>query len=426
MDSEKRRILEMVGEGKISQEDALRLLDALEDERVDRAFEDAMARLRENPGGPAGQPQAGPGPAEPEVMPPQPAEGDIWGEVEEAAREVGQVLSQTAAVTMDAIAEGMQWAKGAVQKIPGVSVWWGNQQDIPEGEQPLPYHYPDGSTQVSKLDIQWVNGPVEIVPWEGQWVNVTEYAQYPLQESQQLELTVTDGGTMRIRWTKDKSFWKGLRLSKYLLVQVPAAMGLEKIKVENVSGSVQAENLHGEDFSLSTTSGQIEALGLRAEKLKLASVSGRVYGKNLQAGLIDAGSTSGKVDLYGFGCQRLKANTVSGSIHLYGNGESLQAKSVSGKVTLQTEPLTERLRLESLSGRLTLLLPQGFPESPGFRADFDSMSGSFSSGFPVGGILGGKSGQAVYGQGEMKIHLHTLSGKMEIQPVPEESASPAP
>ena len=46
MDSEKRRILEMVGEGKISQEDALRLLDALEDERVDRAFEDAMARLR--------------------------------------------------------------------------------------------------------------------------------------------------------------------------------------------------------------------------------------------------------------------------------------------------------------------------------------------------------------------------------------------
>ena len=54
------------------------------------------------------------------------------------------------------------------------------------------------------------------------------------------------------------------------------------------------------------------------------------------------------------------------------------------------------------------------------------MSGSFSSGFPVGGILGGKSGQAVYGQGEMKIHLHTLSGKMEIQPVPEESASPAP
>ena len=38
MDSEKRRILEMVGEGKISQEDALRLLDALEDERVDRAL----------------------------------------------------------------------------------------------------------------------------------------------------------------------------------------------------------------------------------------------------------------------------------------------------------------------------------------------------------------------------------------------------
>ena len=63
MDSEKRRILEMVGEGKISQEDALRLLDALEDERVDRAFEDAMARLREDPGEPAGQPQAGPGPA---------------------------------------------------------------------------------------------------------------------------------------------------------------------------------------------------------------------------------------------------------------------------------------------------------------------------------------------------------------------------
>ncbi len=426
MDSEKRRILEMVGEGKISQEDALRLLDALEDERVDKAFEEAMSRLREGQEQPGAQPQEEAGPVEPEVLPPRQQEAGVWGEVEEAAREVGQVLSQTAAVTMDAIAEGVQWAKGAVQKIPGVSVWWGSQQDIPEGEQPLPYHYPDGSTQVSKLDIQWVNGPVEIVPWEGQWVNVTEYAQHPLNESQQLELTVTDGGTMRIRWTKDKSFWKGLRLSKYLLVQVPAGSGLEKIKVENVSGGVRAESLQGEDFSLSTTSGQVEALGLRAEKLKLASVSGGMHGENLQAGLLEAGTTSGKVELYGFGCQRLKASTVSGAIYLYGNGESLQAKSGSGKVTLQTEPVTERIRLESLSGRVTLLLPQGFPGEQGFRADFDTMSGSFSSGFPVGGMLGGKSGQAVYGQGEMKIHLHTLSGKMEIQPVPGEGPSPAP
>ena len=405
MNDEKRRILEMVADGRISQEDALRLLDALEEDTVDRAFGHAMAQLRDDD---APTQQAPPQPAEPQV-PPQP-QGSLWDEVEEAAREVGQALSQTAAVTMDAISEGMQWAKGAVQKIPGVTAWWDDGDGAQGDGQPVPYQHQNGGPAIEKLDIQWVNGPVEVVPWEGQWVNVTEYSKRPLEDGQQLELTVTDGGTMRIRWTREKGFWKGLRLSKYLLVQVPTGLRLEKVSVENVSGPVQVQGLTGEDISLGTTSGRIDALGLRVEKLKATSVSGLLHIENVQGERLELNTTSGRIEAPSFGAERAKLSTVSGQVRAYGNGESLSVKTVSGAILLQTELPPQQVKLESLSGRATLLLP----ENPGFTAKYESMSGGFSSEFPVGGELGGKSGKAIYANGGMQVSLHTLSGKIEI------------
>lgn len=403
MQDEKRKILEMVGEGKISQEDALRLLEALEEDPVDRAFGEAMSQLREE--GPP-QPEA-PQPAGPEAPPPR-LEGDIWGEVEEAAREVGQVLSQTASVTMDALSEGVQWAKGAVQKIPGVNVWWGSQQD--EGEASQPYNYQDGAPKVEKVEIEWVNGPVEVVPWEGDWINVTEYSRQPLEQGQQLGMAVTEGGTLHIRWTRDRKFLSGLRLSKYLLVQVPAGLGLEKLKIDNISGSVRVAELSCEDAALGTTSGQAAAQDIRCGKLKISSVSGRVYAENVQAGALEMSSTSGRVEAAGFGCQRAKLQTVSGKVQAYGNGEMLSVKSVSGRVNLETQLPPGEVRLETISGRVQLALP----ENCGFTAVYESMSGTFSSQFPINGELGGKSGKAVYGDGGTQVYLHTMSGKMEI------------
>ena len=70
MQDEKRKILEMVGEGKISQEDALRLLDALGEDGADpvgEAFQSTLADLR---GGQESGGQQEPGAA--------PAEEGIW------------------------------------------------------------------------------------------------------------------------------------------------------------------------------------------------------------------------------------------------------------------------------------------------------------------------------------------------------------
>ncbi len=407
MHDEKRQILEMVGEGKISQEDALRLLEALEDDRVDRAFGEAMAELRQNQEEQKEQAPP-PEPEQPFVPPVPPRQEGLWGEVEEAAREVGQVLSQTAAVAMDAVSEGVQWAKGAVQKIPGVSPWW----DVGQGEEPEAYPGTREPVPVEKLEIQWVNGPIEIVPWEGSYVNVTEYAQRPLSEGQRLEMSVSEGGTMRVRWTREKGILQGLGLSKCLVVQVPVGMVLEKVKADNISGGIRAQGLRAGKWDLGATSGRVEAVGLQGEKIKLSSVSGSLRAEGVQCEELRLNTTSGRIEAPGFGAAHAKLSSVSGAIEAYGNGQSLEAKTVSGSLLLQTEQPPERVRLETMSGRITLTLP----ENTGFTARYESMSGAFASGFPVVGDLGEKTGRAVYGDGEIDISFKTMSGKMEICP----------
>ena len=98
-----------------------------------------------------------------------------------------------------------------------------------------------------------------------------------------------------------------------------------------------------------------------------------------------------------------------------GSGEELSLSTVSGQLSLQVGQHPRQVKLNTVSGRIYAGLPEG---EPGFTVEYSSMSGAFSSQFPLSGELGKRKGRAVYGGGGASLRLDTVSGAMELHVAP--------
>ena len=171
------------------------------------------------------------------------------------------------------------------------------------------------------------------------------------------------------------------------VIQVPATCDL---KVKGVSSSVEVEGLAG-DVSIKTVSGKLTLRQIQGH-IESASVSGRIDGEAL----------TGPAFL----------DTVSGDVHLKEcNLESIEAKSISANLVVQTPLSQGPYHFKSVSGNVRLMVP---PET-GCEVSLKHISGRFDSDLPVdhrsmrAGVL-----SAQVQSGGPEVNFRTTSGKLRL------------
>ena len=270
---------------------------------------------------------------------------------------------------------------------------------------------------ISHLRINWVNGPVEVRPWEGDTLRLTEYSPRPLKEEERLALR-EENGQLIVQWTAKPAVSLGFRpltLQKHLVVELPQTAPLEEVKVESVSGALYLTGFQAGKIKAQAVSGSVSCQGLWAEQLWAESASGAVRLASVSSRELEARSVSGRTELLGFSCAKLKGETISGSLTVRGEGEEVKLNTISGALCLELSQYPRTARLNTVSGKISLGLPQ---EGPGFTVEYDSVSGDFRSRFPLIGAQKKRHGQAAFGQGGAALHLETVSGAMELYPLP--------
>lgn len=385
MSDERRKVLEMLEAGKITQEDAIRLLEALGE-------------------------SGGTGPAAPVEEKAQPSAA-----MEQAARNLS-----------DAAEEALQGMAGEEPAGVMAPVKEAHTPSLPVPEAPKGgyeacpppspseerYEYRGGS-EIDAIDISWVSGPVEVRAYDGPEIRVTEYAKRPLRDGQMLMMQNSDGKLI-IRWSREKVSFGIMSWPKHLIVELPQAVAakIENFKCANVSGKVYVTGMAGEDFTVSSTSGAIYVGGVTAEDLRINSVSGKLEAECVSAEDLHVNTTSGSIRLHNFAAQDVRLDSVSGSIEAAGNAEKFKFNTVSGSQHLTVAQCPEEASFNSVSGSVHFILP----ENQGFTAKYSSMSGRFETNFPVcGGTAGGKKGKVTYGSGDAMFSLGTMSGSMKLE-----------
>ncbi len=289
----------------------------------------------------------------------------------------------------------------------------GSEEARGDGSFAYEYTWDPSESEVHGLDVEWINGTVDVRVGSGSLIRIKETSAKALKEDEKLRLS-SSGNVLKIKW-EDRIINFSLFQNRYknLTIEVPkeVAEALEEFHCSNTSGKIAAAGFTAEEMEVSTASGSVELSRLNGEELEISTASGSISLEDAEfTGKLSVNTASGSVELSGIKAEEASLNTVSGRVRYAGTAKKVNANSVSASVRLDLDVCPEEADLDSVSGGLTLVLP----ENAGFQAEYDSVSGKFSSGFPVTD----KAGLAVYGSGKAKFSFSTTSGDMKVEKKP--------
>lgn len=275
------------------------------------------------------------------------------------------------------------------------------------------YTWDPAEHETAGLDVEWINGTVDITVGNGDLIRIAEKSDRVLKDDEKLQLSQS-GGTLKIKWNSALiSFSIFQNNRKNLTVEVPRAVAesMELLKCSGTSGTVTAADFTAEKLEFSTVSGSISLSGLQGTAADISTVSGSVDVESLELSEnLHVSSTSGALSLSGTRAGTAGLSTTSGSISYIGTAGEFSASTVSASVRADLDSCPEKAEMSSVSGGLTLAIP----ENRGFEVQYDSISGKFKSDFALTGSDGGKSGRGRYSGGDASFDFSTTSGDMQV------------
>ena len=265
-----------------------------------------------------------------------------------------------------------------------------------------------GEAPITKLDISWLGGSVDIQPDDTvDVITVVEQSERELAENEKATLRVDLNGStaaLHIGFMKSSHF-DG---EKYLTVHVPASMvesgQIEEIDVETTAALVNIACGASQEIDVSTMSGGV-CINADSSELSVETTSGYV---NISGGYwneADITTVSGAVDFTGT-ARELSLETTSGTVKADAGFDKLDFSAVSGGLTLTMQRAAE-VDAETTSGGVTIHLP---PSAYGFMLDFDSVSGKPEIAFNANG----GDGHWTYGDKASTLTVDTISGNLTL------------
>lgn len=222
---------------------------------------------------------------------------------------------------------------------------------------------------IREIKIDWIAGSVTVEPGDGQEITFgesgTATGKYEMVWKQ-------SGDTLTIQYSKDSNTpGFGLHIgdgSKDLSVTVPRNWICDSLELETASADLTVRDLTIRDMEIDSASG--------TAKFENCTVSS------------------------------LDIDTASGDVTFTGSLNELDFEAASASFTGVLENVPDKVKMDSMSGDLTLTLP----EDAGFTVSLDAMSSDFSSDFPT--VKKNKS--YVCGDGHCEIDVNAMSGDVAI------------
>ena len=222
---------------------------------------------------------------------------------------------------------------------------------------------------IREIKIEWISGSVTVEPGDVQEITFLESGngtdKYEMVWKQ-------SGDELVIQYSKDSStagfglhFGDG---SKDLTVTVPRGWVCDSLELDTASTDLTVRDMI-------------------IREMEIDSASGTAKFENCTVSSLDVDTASGDV-------------TFSGSL------SELDFEAASASFTGVLENVPDKVKMDSMSGGLTLTLP----EDAGFTVSLDAMSSDFSSDFPT--VKKNKS--YVCGDGHCKIDVDAMSGDVSI------------
>lgn len=262
--------------------------------------------------------------------------------------------------------------------------------------------------KIENMEIDWISGNVQIISYSGSTFLLSEKAESRLPDELRVHWWL-EGTTLHVKFAAPKAKLTGIDTGhKELTLTVPESLSLQDVAIRSTSAEIDADGLTAETLTVSTASGDI-GIGCTANAINLSSTSGTIQlTQKGKADEISINTTSGKITAALDQADKVELTSISGKINAAAASvDSLSAGSTSGAVSCELAAAPSACKLQAVSGRVTLILP----DDSGFTAKVSTSSGDFTSDF----ALKRDGNSYLCGSGSSNIAVDTTSGDISIR-----------
>ncbi|MCD7035895.1 DUF4097 domain-containing protein [Metabacillus sp. GX 13764] len=289
MKEERKRILKLVEEGKLSVDEALSLIESLESESKEKMKKVNLAK-----------------------------EYDFYEEPKQKTAGIGTKLTE--------------WIDTAVKKVKELDI------DLAFGSYLDVHHvYQIPALQVNELDVDLMYGSINVKPWNETEIRIEcdakIYRVNTLEEARNVFLSNMEcrpeGSRLAVRTDK-----KSMKVN--ITMMVPQKV-YEKAKFKLFSGPIRGEQLSLKDSQSKTANGVISFVGLSGEKAEFETANGQIKLAQHRIKKVEAETINGLIETAGES-ERLDLQSFNGNIAVQEfNPESsaIHVKTTTGSIDLQ-------------------------------------------------------------------------------------------
>lgn len=211
-------------------------------------------------------------------------------------------------------------------------------------------------TDFNNLDINLANGSLNILPWSENDVRIECQAKVYRVDNQEEAKTAfhthfecgVEGEKLFIRTEKKI-------MKTNITLQIPHKE-YEKVRIKLFNGPVRGEHLKVNELNAKTTNGVVSFTSLQADKAGVETANGQIK-------LVD------------YTCGSIDAETINGMIELRGSSQSLDLQSFNGNITAKiTEPTIKSVYAKTTTGSVEFTIPQGVEVKAELRSNLGALS----------------------------------------------------
>jgi DUF4097 and DUF4098 domain-containing protein YvlB len=305
MNEERKRILQMVEEGKLTVDEALTLLDELQ--KAEKTMEQKQA--------------------------------DIVNELSTAVKfEESRKEDPFQDRFKSAKEKVFEFVDSALKKIKDLDLDFNFGHSVE-----ISHIFHHGDAYIKDIDIDVANGSIRLAAWDQKDVRIECQAKvYRVETQDQARQNFLRDVIFAIEGQKLKFNTQQKLMKVDAVIYVPKE-DYERIRIRMFNGPISGEELNVSDFRVKTANGKINLDRLHGKKAEVETANGHISVLNC---VLDD----------------LEAETINGAIKLDGDFRKMETQSFNGNITFHLRgERSELIIAKATTGAVDLFVPEGIP-----------------------------------------------------------------
>ncbi|GLB59823.1 DUF4097 family beta strand repeat-containing protein [Cytobacillus sp. NCCP-133] len=316
MKEERKRILKMVEEGKLTVDEALTLMEQLE--KSQQTMEQKQGDLVK--------------------------ELSAYVKFEEAKK--GEPIGSKHQSAKEKV---IDFVDSALKKVKDFDLDFNFGKSIE-----ISHIFQHADAYLKDLDIDVANGTVKVVPWDQSDVRVECHAKvYRVETQDQARRNFLKEVIFAIEGEKLRFSTQQKWMKLDAVIYIPKAK-YENVKIRMFNGPIESQNLQVETFKAKTANGKITVHDLNSKYVEAETANGQITIKRSRV-------------------ERLEAETLNGAILAEGDFKKAELQSFNGNVTCRAEnEPCEFIEAKAATGSINLFVPDFAAVSGELRTNLGS------------------------------------------------------